>query len=178
MLRGVVTSGEKLVRGARLCELDARFNLSITTHSSCFRSSPNIRGVINSFVNREVFLETMVMCTFTLLAISPMCPFWSIHVIGPSCTYSLWLAQFRPIKRTPEELKRLLEARADPDIVRATDIWGTVCPLGKIFIVRHEHLPIQYYTKALSPRRISILPGALVRAKILSLITHTCIRTR
>ena len=30
---------------------------------------------------------------------------------------SLLLAQFRPIKRTPEEQKRLLDGRADPDIV-------------------------------------------------------------
>ena len=146
MLRGVVTSGEKLVRGARLCELDARFNLSITTHSSCFRSSPNIRGIINSFVNREVFLETMVMCTFTLLAISPMCPFWFIHVIGPSCTYSLWLVQFRPIKRTPEELKRLLEARANPDIVIPTETWGCICPLEKVLMAKDEHVPIFSYT--------------------------------
>ena len=37
----------------------------------------------------------------------------------PSCAdeASLLLAQFRPSRRTPQELKRLLEARANPDIV-------------------------------------------------------------
>ena len=44
----------------------------------------------------------------------------------PSCAdeASLLLAQFRPIRRTPEELKRLLEARADPNIVIPTETWG------------------------------------------------------
>ena len=45
---------------------------------------------------------------------------------------TLLLAQFRPIKRTPEELKRLLDGRADPNIVIPTETWGGLCPLEKI----------------------------------------------
>ena len=32
----------------------------------------------------------------------------------------------------PQELKRLLEARANPDIVVTTEIWGGICPLAKV----------------------------------------------
>ena len=55
---------------------------------------------------------------------------------------SLLLAQFRPIKRTPEELKRLLDGRADPNIVIPTETWGSLCPLEKILDARHAHVPI------------------------------------
>ena len=54
---------------------------------------------------------------------------------------SLLLAQFRPIKRTPEELKRLLEGRADPNIVIPTETYGTLCPLEKILMARDAHVP-------------------------------------
>ena len=64
---------------------------------------------------------------------------------------SLRLAQFRPNKRTPEELKRLLEARANPDIVIPTEIWGTICPLAKLFLAREDHVSILYYSKASPP---------------------------
>ena len=62
----------------------------------------------------------------------------------PSCAdeASLLLAQFRPIRRTPEDLKRLLEARADPNIVIPTETFGTLCPLEKILDARHAHVPI------------------------------------
>ena len=52
----------------------------------------------------------------------------------PSCAdeASLLLAQFRPSRRKSQELKRLLEARANPDIVVTTEIWGGICPLAKV----------------------------------------------
>ena len=59
---------------------------------------------------------------------------------------SLRLAQFRPFKRTPEELKRLLEARANPDIVIPTETWGCICPLEKVLMAKDEHVPIFSYT--------------------------------
>ena len=62
----------------------------------------------------------------------------------PSCAYeaSLLLAQFRPNRRTPTELKRLLEARANPDIVVTTEIWGGICPLSKVIgFAKAAHVP-------------------------------------
>ena len=64
---------------------------------------------------------------------------------------SLFLAQFRPFKRTPEDLKLLLEARADPDIVMASEIWGTMPPLKNILIAKAKHVPISYTHGPLSP---------------------------
>ena len=64
---------------------------------------------------------------------------------------SLLLAQFRPFKRTPEELKRLLEARADPNIVIPTEAFGGICPLKKIPMARNEHVPIFFYARASFP---------------------------
>ena len=58
---------------------------------------------------------------------------------------SLLLAQFRPIKRTPEELKRILEGRANPDIVIPTETYGSLCPLQKILMARNAHVPILFY---------------------------------
>ena len=55
---------------------------------------------------------------------------------------SLLLAQFRPCRRTPQELKRLLEARANPDIVVTTEIWGGICPLSKVMgFAKAAHVP-------------------------------------
>ena len=71
---------------------------------------------------------------------------------------SLFLAQFRPIKRTPEELKRLLEARADPNIVIRTETYGRICPLEKILMARDAHVPKFSYAGASSPMRFDILP--------------------
>ena len=62
----------------------------------------------------------------------------------PSCAdeASLLLAQFRPSRRTPLELKRLLEARANPDIVVTTEIWGGICPLAKVIgFAKAAHVP-------------------------------------
>ena len=62
----------------------------------------------------------------------------------PSCAdeASLLLAQFRPSRRTPQELRRLLEARANPDIVVTTEIWGTLCPLSKVIgFAKAAHVP-------------------------------------
>ena len=62
----------------------------------------------------------------------------------PSCAdeASLLLAQFRPSRRTPQELKRLLEARANPDIVVTTEIWGGICPLAKVIgFAKAAHVP-------------------------------------
>ena len=64
---------------------------------------------------------------------------------------SLLLAQFRPIKRTPDDLKRLLEGRADPNIMIPTETYGTLCPLEKILMARDAHVPIFSYAGASSP---------------------------
>ena len=63
---------------------------------------------------------------------------------------SLLLAQFRPIKRTPDDLKRLLEGRADPNIMIPTETYGTLCPLEKILMARDAHVPIFSYAGASS----------------------------
>ena len=63
----------------------------------------------------------------------------------PSCAAeaSLFLAQFQPNKRTPQELKRLLEARANPDIVISTETWGRITPLSKVHsLAKAAHVPI------------------------------------
>ena len=92
---------------------------------------------------------------------------------------SLRLAQFRPIRRTPEDLKRLLEARADPNIVIPTETFGKLCPLEKILDARHAHVPIFFYARASCPIRLDILlPRSPVRYMTLSLYMHTCTHTR
>ena len=70
---------------------------------------------------------------------------------------SLLLAQFRPIKRTPEDLKRLLNGRADPNIMIPTETYGSLCPLEKILTARDAHVPICSYAGALSPIRLDLL---------------------
>ena len=67
-----------------------------------------------------------------------------VAIPAPSCAdeASLLLAQFRPSRRTPQELRRLLEARANPDIVVATEIWGTLCTLSKVIgFAKAAHVP-------------------------------------
>ena len=91
---------------------------------------------------------------------------------------SLFLAQFRPIKRTPEELKRLLEARADPNIVIRTETYGRICPLEKILLARDAHVPKFLYAGASSPMRFDILLGAPARYKLFHLYLHACTYTR
>ena len=63
---------------------------------------------------------------------------------------SLLLAQFRPIKRTPDDLKRLLEGRADPNIMIPTETYGSLCPLEKILMARDAHVPMFSYAGASS----------------------------
>ena len=78
----------------------------------------------------------------------------------PSCAdeASLLLAQFRPSRRTPQELKRLLEARANPDIVVTTEIWGGICPLAKVIgFAKAAHVP-----RTLQPGLSMDLRGLLV----------------
>ena len=78
----------------------------------------------------------------------------------PSCAdeASLLLAQFRPSRRTPQELKRLLEARANPDIVVTTEIWGGICPLAKVIgFAKAAHVP-----RTLQPGLSMDPPGLLV----------------
>ena len=78
----------------------------------------------------------------------------------PSCAdeASLLLAQFRPSRRTPQELKRLLEARANPDIVVTTEIWGRICPLAKVIgFAKAAHVP-----RTLQPGLSMDLLGLLV----------------
>ena len=86
---------------------------------------------------------------------------------------SLLLAQFRPIKRTPEELRRLLEGRADPNIVIPTETYGTLCPLEKILMARDEHVPIFSSAGASSPIRLDIFPGVPRRAVSFFACTYT-----
>ena len=61
------------------------------------------------------------------------------------------LAQCSP-DRTPQEVKRLLDARANPDIVVATETWGTTPPLSKfINLGKPGYVPAILYSRALSP---------------------------
>ena len=81
----------------------------------------------------------------------------------PSCAdeASLLLAQFRPSRRTPQELKSVLEARANPDIVVATEIWGGVCPLAKVIaFAKAAHVP-----RTLQQGYSMDLPGLLVHSR-------------
>ena len=81
----------------------------------------------------------------------------------PACAdeASLRLAQFRPSRRTPQELKRLLEARANPDIVVTTEIWGGICPLAKVIgFAKAAHVP-----RILQPGLSMDLPGLLVHPR-------------
>ena len=83
----------------------------------------------------------------------------------PSCAdeASLLLAQFRPSRRTPQELKRLLEARANPDIVVTTEIWGGICPLAKVIgFAKAAHVP-----RILQWGLSMDLPGLVVHPPIL-----------
>ena len=61
---------------------------------------------------------------------------------------SVLLAQFRPVKTTPEDLRRLLEARADPNIVIPTETYGKMSPLEKAFMALDKHVPIFFYNRA------------------------------
>ena len=84
----------------------------------------------------------------------------------PSCAdeASLLLAQFCPSRRTPQELKRLLEARANPDIVVTTEIWGGICPLAKVIgFAKAAHVP-----RTLQPGLSMDPPGLLVHRPILN----------
>ena len=57
---------------------------------------------------------------------------------------SAMLARFRPIRSTPEDLRRLLEARADPDIMVGI---GSICPLDNVMtFARTVHVPIIIHT--------------------------------
>ena len=71
----------------------------------------------------------------------------------PSCAdeASLLLAQCSPA-RTPQEVKRLLEARANPDIVVATETWGSKPPLYKfINLGKTGYVPTILYARAQTP---------------------------
>ena len=59
---------------------------------------------------------------------------------APSCADEapLLLAQLRASRRTPQELKRLLEARANPDIIVTTEIWGVSKVMG---FAKAAHVP-------------------------------------
>ncbi|MEC7493217.1 MAG: hypothetical protein VYB01_10050, partial [Pseudomonadota bacterium] len=62
----------------------------------------------------------------------------------PSCAdeASLLLAQLRPSRRTPQELKSFLKARANPDIVVTTEISRGICPLSKVIgFAKATHVP-------------------------------------
>ena len=59
----------------------------------------------------------------------------------PTCAdeASVLLARFRPIRSTPKDLRRLLEARADPDIMVGI---GSICPLDNVMtFARTVHVP-------------------------------------
>ena len=86
---------------------------------------------------------------------------------------SLFLAQFRPHKRTPEDLKLLLEARANPDIVIASEIWGSVPPLKNILIAKAKHVPIYSAHGPISPLGELCDSGPLCAPHMRSLYTHT-----
>ena len=53
------------------------------------------------------------------------------------------LAKFRPIRSTPEDLQRLLEARADPNMTVGE---GNISPMENIMTFAREiHVPIRYH---------------------------------
>ena len=85
---------------------------------------------------------------------------------------SLLLAQFRPRKRTPEDLKLLLEARANPDIVIPTETWGKIPPLQNILIAKSEHVPI-FSTLGPHPQGYLLAPGPWCVPDMLSSYVHT-----
>ena len=52
------------------------------------------------------------------------------------------LAKFRPIRSTPEDLQRLLEARADPNMTVGE---GNISPMENIMTFAREiHVPIRF----------------------------------
>ena len=64
----------------------------------------------------------------------------------PTCPdeASALLARFRPIRSTPQDLKRLLDARANPDINVGE---GNICPLDKVMtFARTVHVPSMLHT--------------------------------
>ena len=53
------------------------------------------------------------------------------------------LAKFRPIRSTPEDLQRLLEARADPNMTVGE---GNISPMENIMTFAREiHVPIRFH---------------------------------
>ena len=53
------------------------------------------------------------------------------------------LAKFRPIRSTPEDLQRLLEARADPNMTVGE---GNISPMENIMTFAREiHVPIRLH---------------------------------
>ena len=63
----------------------------------------------------------------------------------PTCAdeASALLARFRPIRRTPEDLRRLLEAGADPNIIVGV---GSICPLDNVMtFARTVHVHIIFH---------------------------------
>ena len=69
----------------------------------------------------------------------------------PTCAVeaSALLARFRPLRSTPEDLRRLLEARADPDIMVGI---GSICPLDNVMtFARTVHVLIIIHIPMVAP---------------------------
>ena len=59
------------------------------------------------------------------------------------------LAKFRPIRSTPEDLQRLLEAKADPNMTVGE---GSICPMENIMtFAREVHVPMIFREGSMVP---------------------------
>ena len=69
------------------------------------------------------------------------------------------LARFRPIRSTPEDLQRLLEARADPNMTVGE---GSISPMENIMTFAREiHVPIRFHEGSMVPFLAPELPRVL-----------------
>ena len=69
------------------------------------------------------------------------------------------LAKFRPIRSTPEDLQRLLEARADPNM---TVDEGSISPMANIMTFAREiHVPIRFHKGPMVSILLSLFPRVL-----------------
>ena len=64
-------------------------------------------------------------------------------------TQTAMLAKLRPFRSTPEDLQRLLEARADPNMTVGE---GSICPMDNIMTFAREiHVPIRFHEVPYGP---------------------------
>ena len=75
------------------------------------------------------------------------------------------LAKFRPIRSTPEDLQRLLEAKADPNMTVGE---GSISPMENIMTFAREiHVPIRFHEGSMVPIRFLAVPTVPIHLCIL-----------